>query len=250
MQILNLEARFPSPYKRRALGDITTIVWHHSAGATPATPAQALAQADGIYNYHTKTLGWPGTGYHFLIGAGQVYQVNSLDETSYHVAYKNDDSIGVCFLGSYEQSQPSEEDLAAGRWLAAHLENTLGRELVHKGHAEANPSSTAFCPSRVWNRWRGALKVLWVGEDEKYFSTFGVPCNPDSAIFKYWLEQKRVGANMGPAISPELDGEPYNEATNLVQFFANAVVVCKPAEGYACYRALQFLEPERWRLPA
>jgi hypothetical protein len=250
MQIINLENRYPSPYNKRALAAIRRIIWHHSAGSIPTTPTQALAQLDSIYRYHTQTLGWPGRGYHFGIGSGQVYQLNSLDEVSYHTAYENDDSIGACFLGSYEQGQPSDADLTAGRELAAHLESVLGRELAHQGHAEANPSSTAFCPSREWNRWRGALKVIRPDEDMTYFSTFGVPANPVAAIYKYWLEQRRLGANMGPAITGELDGAPYGEVGNIVQFFANAAVVCKPAEGYACYRATQYLEPERWKLPA
>ena len=52
---------------------------------------------------------------------------------------------------------------------------------------------------------------------------------------------------MGPAITPEMDGRKYGEEGNLVQFFANAIVVCKPAEGWECYRALQNLEPARWQ---
>jgi len=89
-----------------------------------------------------------------------------------------------------------------------------------------------------------------MSEDERYFAFFGIPPIPGSAIWNYWLEQRRIGANMGPAITPELDGAPYGEVGNIVQFFANAVVVCKPSENWACYRALQYLEPERWKLPA
>lgn len=85
-----------------------------------------------------------------------------------------------------------------------------------------------------------------VEEDRPYFSVHGIPCNPEAALFKFWRAQRVAGANMGPAISGEMDGEPYGEAGSIVQKFENAIVVCKPAEDWACYRAQVVMQPERW----
>lgn len=252
MNIIDLRQRYPSLYKKRpgGLRDIVRAIIHHSAGSIPTTPAQALAQLDSIYNHHTKTLGWPGSGYHYAVACGNVYQLNDLDEISYHTAYNNDDSIGIVILGTFEWSTPAPRDLDAARQLVGHLEAVTGRELGIQGHAEANPSSTAYCPSRNWHAWKNRVEPERLTEDERYFSTFGVPAIPGSAIWNYWTKQRQIGANMGPAITPEMDGKAFGEDGNIVQFFANAVVVCKPSENWACYRALQYLEPERWKLPA
>ncbi len=85
-------------------------------------------------------------------------------------------------------------------------------------------------------------------DDAAYFSTFGVPYNPDAAIARYWRACRAAGdlANLGPAIGPEEDGTPYGEPGHIVQRFANAIVVCHPEHDWACYRAQVVLEPERW----
>ncbi len=84
--------------------------------------------------------------------------------------------------------------------------------------------------------------------DVAYFETFGVRANPDAAIYKYWRSCRAWGdaANLGPAIAPEEPGDRYGEAGCVVQRFTNAVVVCKPAENWKCYRAQVVLEPKRW----
>ena len=86
--------------------------------------------------------------------------------------------------------------------------------------------------------------------DAAYWGTFGVAYNPEAAIYKYWRACRQWGdaANLGPAISGEEPGEPYGEPGAIVQRFTNAIVVCKPQEGYQCYRAQVILEPARWKL--
>jgi len=43
--------------------------------------------------------------------------------------------------------------------------------------------STAYCPSRAWQSWKGRLEPVRTTDDKRYFATFGVPCNPESAIY-------------------------------------------------------------------
>jgi hypothetical protein len=84
--------------------------------------------------------------------------------------------------------------------------------------------------------------------DTEYFSAHGVVCNPDAALFKFWRSLREKGVNLGPAISGELDGAPYGETGNVVQFFEVAPIVCKPSEDWACYLAQGSAYPDRWRM--
>jgi hypothetical protein len=81
---------------------------------------------------------------------------------------------------------------------------------------------------------------------QKYFSLHGVPCYPDAAIYKYWRAAVQAGYNPGPALRPEEPGETYQEPGNIVQFFENRIIVCKPDEGFKCYEAQVVMNPKRW----
>jgi hypothetical protein len=151
----------PNGYDERSLGAITTVVFHHSAGSTTS----GAAAVEAIRDWHIRGNGWPDIGYHYLIGSdGTVYQTEPLNKVSYHVAYHNEYTVGVCFLGHYEHSRPTDAALAAGREVVLLLEKALGRQLAIKGHAETNPASTEFCPSRIWHEWKGELDVSAIEE--------------------------------------------------------------------------------------
>lgn len=89
-----------------------------------------------------------------------------------------------------------------------------------------------------------------MADGQQVFSSRGVACNPDSAIFKHWQACFNIGdfANLGSALTPELPGAQYGENGNLVQFFESGVVVCKPGENWRCYHAQVCLDPARWGL--
>lgn len=94
----------------------------------------------------------------------------------------------------------------------------------------------------------GVPAVLPRDDHQAYFSMHGVACNPDAAIYKYWRRLREGGFNPGPAIGPELNAAQDNEAGNIVQRFEDIIVVCKPAEDWACYVAQVVMQPQRWGL--
>jgi len=137
-------------YPRRPLSAITRLVIHHSA-------ASSYVGALAIARYHVLKNGWPGIGYHYVVGAdGELLQVNKLETASYHCAGSNRRSVGLCLLGSFMKGmEPTGPQIVAARSLVAALLARLGlpyRAVV--GHKEL--CSTA-CPGDTWDTWKAAI---------------------------------------------------------------------------------------------
>lgn len=77
------------------------IVVHHSA----ATENQTIKS---IEDYHLS-LGWEGVGYQYLITKyGEVYQGRPEYYHGAHTTGHNNDSIGICLVGNFDISLPTE----------------------------------------------------------------------------------------------------------------------------------------------
>ncbi len=140
-------------YETRPLADIQYLVIHHSAVAPSAGPKR-------IADYHVEKLGWPGIGYHFVVGEdGILYQSNALETVSYHAAEANRCGVGICFLGSFMKKVPPQTQLQAGAhlvaWLIQELDLTLD-DVV--GHQEVLDTR---CPGDQWlsgEKWKEMLR--------------------------------------------------------------------------------------------
>lgn len=96
--------------------------------------------------------------------------------------------------------------------------------------------------ARQWWRLPQRVPQPIVSDGEAgYFSVHGVPYNPSAAIEKHWRALRALGVNIGPAVTGELDGKPYDEPGNIIQFFESAAIVCHPNENWACYLWQTFL---------
>lgn len=146
-------------YERRDPATIIDFVVHHAATPQASNLAGALAICDAIQRHHQDTKGWPAIGYTMCAWPGGLLWVNGLNVVSYHVAYYNVASVGLCLLGDYEQAEYApwigNVVRAAKRW----CELKVGHPLRLWGHAERNPASTAFCPSRNWQMWKAAIEA-------------------------------------------------------------------------------------------
>lgn len=84
------------------------IIIHHSAG----TDRESL-QWDNILEYHTKGREWRDIAYHFLVenveGAVICIAGRPLNTTGAHATGHNHDSIGICFVGNYENDEFTRE---------------------------------------------------------------------------------------------------------------------------------------------
>ncbi len=139
-------------YRTRPLSDIRHLVIHHSAAPPNLGPRR-------IASYHVETKGWPGIGYHFLIGQeGTIYQGNTLETISNHAVQANARGVGICFLGNFTKVVPPPDQLRAGAHLVAWLMQELNIALDSvKGHREFMETA---CPGDQWltgKKWKEML---------------------------------------------------------------------------------------------
>jgi hypothetical protein len=82
-------------------------VVHHTAGATPSSPAQSAAIVRGIQTYHVRSNGWNDIGYNLLVDPfGQIFEGRAGGATrnviGAHAQGFNTGSVGIAVLGMYE----------------------------------------------------------------------------------------------------------------------------------------------------
>ncbi|HEU5213749.1 MAG TPA: N-acetylmuramoyl-L-alanine amidase [Gaiellaceae bacterium] len=93
-------------------------VVHHTAGASPATPAQSAAMVRAIAVYHVYSNGWDDIGYNFLVDRfGQIFEgrYGGIDRPviGAHAEGFNTGSVGVALIGTYNSASPSAAARAA-----------------------------------------------------------------------------------------------------------------------------------------
>ena len=125
------------------------IVVHHSA-----TPVGGAAR----FNKEHQAKGWDELGYHFVIGNGTdtgngAVEVGSRWNRQKHGAHcktpdnrYNEEGIGVCLVGNFDQTRPSDVQLKALAKLVSHLQRTYNIPADRViGHGDAKATE---CPGR------------------------------------------------------------------------------------------------------
>ncbi|QOV91907.1 peptidoglycan recognition protein family protein [Humisphaera borealis] len=125
------------------------IVVHHSA-----TPVGGAAR----FNKEHIAKGWDELGYHFVIGNGTDTGNGAIEVGSRWAKQKqgahcktadnkfNDFGIGICLVGNFDQTRPSEAQLRSLAKLIAYLQQTYhvsNKEIIGHGDAKATD-----CPGR------------------------------------------------------------------------------------------------------
>lgn len=92
------------------------VVVHHSTGENCDTFESCSSQMRYLENLHTNVFGWSDVAYNFCIGNdGTIYEGRGFNYQGLHSPGFNQQSLGVCFLGTYTDVQPSPEALQALR---------------------------------------------------------------------------------------------------------------------------------------
>ncbi|MEN8187009.1 MAG: N-acetylmuramoyl-L-alanine amidase [Bacteroidota bacterium] len=90
----------------------THIVVHHSAAHTTSSDFAAVVR--GYWDYHVNTHGWSDIGYNWLVDPnGVLYEGRGDKILGAHSPCMNSSSTGICFIGNYEDSQPSAAGIQA-----------------------------------------------------------------------------------------------------------------------------------------
>ena len=97
--------------------------WNHHPGIRSKTNhlilhhAAANGSAQDIHSYH-KNNGWAGIAYHFYIRkSGSVHRGRPEDWRGGHTSGYEDNSLGICFEGNFENETMSAAQIKAGREL-------------------------------------------------------------------------------------------------------------------------------------
>ncbi|MFK7771376.1 MAG: N-acetylmuramoyl-L-alanine amidase [Saprospiraceae bacterium] len=137
------------------------FIVHHSAGQTTSSDFAAVVRS--YYDLHTSTNGWDDIGYNWLIdGNGVIYEGRGQGLQGAHFSCMNENTIGICVIGNYENATPTSEAINALQnfiaWGSCEEDiDVLGMDLHPSstfnlnnisGHLDGNDSPNA-CSSTV-----------------------------------------------------------------------------------------------------
>ena len=134
----------------------TKIIIHHSL-----TKDSQTVSWGAIRWWHTIKLGYDNIGYHCgveLVGSGShvYYEIllgRMWDEVGAHTRGQNTSSLGICFVGNYDEVEPSDDMLIAGArvikmWMKLF---DIPLEEIYAHHHFADYKS---CPGRMFSLQR------------------------------------------------------------------------------------------------
>ncbi|MBI2824685.1 MAG: N-acetylmuramoyl-L-alanine amidase [Planctomycetia bacterium] len=147
------------------------IVLHHSA-----TTAGDVLSIDEDHRGRTDAAGdhWLGIGYHFVIGNGHGMADGAVEPTfrwreqlqGAHAGVHryNDEGIGICLVGNFNEGPPTPRQIDAARTLVSQL---AGRFAIPRaGCLRHDDIGNTECPGRLfpWDQIAGPLSVKdgWV----------------------------------------------------------------------------------------
>ena len=115
----------------RSLTNVTHLIIHHSAGSTTSNDFAAVVLS--YWDYHVNSNGWDDIGYNWLVDPnGVLYKGRAWkSETEENVmgahnSGKNSNTAGICFIGNYVSSIPSDLGLNKIAELSAFLCDKYG----------------------------------------------------------------------------------------------------------------------------
>ncbi|XP_012143502.2 peptidoglycan recognition protein S3 isoform X1 [Megachile rotundata] len=96
------------------------VIIHHTVTPECSTKAQCTSRVESIRSYHMDVLGWHDIGYSFVIGGdGNIYEGTGWNREGAHTYGYNKKSVGIAFIGNYQDKQASQKMLNAAHQLIA-----------------------------------------------------------------------------------------------------------------------------------
>lgn len=140
---------------------------HHTAGAACDTDAKCSQQMRNIQKLHLDTRKWSDIGYNFCVGGnGMIYIGRGWDRQGAHAPGYNNQSIGICFIGTFTSQTPTQAAIKAAQDLIAcgvaqgHIRPTYGLVGHRQTSATACPGDSLFNLVRTWPKWKSNPKPL------------------------------------------------------------------------------------------
>uniref|UniRef100_A0A182MJF3 Peptidoglycan-recognition protein n=1 Tax=Anopheles culicifacies TaxID=139723 RepID=A0A182MJF3_9DIPT len=90
---------------------VAIVIVHHTAGVRCTTVVSCKEVLRNIQSHHQVQNRWSDIGYNFLISTGNIYEGIGWHRKGAHLRGFNDKSIGVAFMGNFEQDRPTARSL-------------------------------------------------------------------------------------------------------------------------------------------
>ncbi|XP_008274128.1 peptidoglycan recognition protein 5 [Stegastes partitus] len=90
------------------------VVIHHTAVSSCTDLRECKRQLVSIQRVHMKDRGFDDIGYNFLVGGeGTVFEGRGWGVVGAHAKGNNSDSLGIAFMGNFNDETPSEKAIQA-----------------------------------------------------------------------------------------------------------------------------------------
>jgi hypothetical protein len=159
MHVFDVRSTFQGTFTRRR--SVTRFIVVHHAAALYRTPT-GLQDVQAIADYHVKTRGWPGIGYHIVlaeeVNGGPIarYEVSDWHLQRAHIMNRNHETLGICCATRFD-------GVPETKWIHALAETMIDVHRVFPnaqvvGHRDiALPGYGTTCPGAAWSTWRDTL---------------------------------------------------------------------------------------------
>ncbi len=142
---------------------IEEVIIHHT-WRPRASDYRGIPTVAGVRRYHTKVRGWSDNGYHVMIGPnGDIFLCRPLRRPGAHTFGRNAHSIGVAYIGNFDEEDPRRNGLSTGVEVVAVLLWRFGLDEkavnFHRDYAQKS------CPGRLLRKqlYRGLVRAALLG---------------------------------------------------------------------------------------
>ncbi|XP_038548267.1 peptidoglycan recognition protein 5 [Micropterus salmoides] len=115
------------------------VVIHHTALPRCSGRKECMDRLVSIQRRHMTQNGFDDIGYNFIVGGdGTVYEGRGWGVVGAHTKGNNHDSLGIAFMGNFNNDTPSTESISSVKKLlrAGVTQGFLQREFVLFGHRD------------------------------------------------------------------------------------------------------------------
>nr|XP_046246451.1 peptidoglycan recognition protein 5 [Scatophagus argus] len=129
-------------------GSAQRVVIHHTALPKCTSLKECTDQLVSIQRAHMTERGFDDIGYNFLVGGdGTVYEGRGWGVVGAHAKGNNHDSVGIAFMGNFNNDTPSAEAILSVKQLlqSGVSQDFLNPQFVLLGHRDLGSTE---CPGK------------------------------------------------------------------------------------------------------
>ncbi|XP_015177417.1 PREDICTED: peptidoglycan-recognition protein 2-like [Polistes dominula] len=142
---------------------LPNVIIHHTVTSECNTRSECSQRVQSIQSYHMDTLGWYDIGYNFIIGGdGNVYEGAGWTKEGAHTLGFNKNSLGIGFIGNFEEKDASNKMLeAAHKLIRCGVSKGVFRDNIRAIAARQvaqtlSPGYHLYVQIQNWHEWSHA----------------------------------------------------------------------------------------------